>query len=296
MLKKYQSSFTLITLFTILILYLINSNLIIKEFLDYTNIFITKLFPTTFIIYIFSHLFIEYGITNKLNKVLKKYSSSFYIIIMSMLSGFPSGPKYIKDLLSKNYITEDLANYLIYFTHFPNPLFFLGTISKIINNNKLTIIIFISLILSNFITALIIKKPKYNYIIHNYQNIKDFSSIISKAIIEALKISILIYGTSIFFYLISVILNNYLQLSLTNYILLNSLFDLTKGITLSSMITNKTIKSIFIIILISIGSININIQIKSILTDTNIKYKNFIKGRIISTFFALIIFLLLKSL
>ena len=295
MLKKYQNSATLILLFTILILYLLNSNLIIKEFLDYTNIFITKLFPTTFIIYIFSYLFIEYGIINKLNKVLKKYSSSFYIILMSILSGFPSGPKYIKDLLNKNYITEDTANYLIHFTHFPNPLFILGTVSKIINY-KLTIIIYISLLLSNFITALIIKKPKHNYIIHNYQVKKDFSSIISKAIIESLKISILIYGTSIFFYLISVIINNYLQLSLENYIILNSFFDLTKGITLSSLIVNKTIKSIFIIILISIGSLNINIQIKSILADTNIKYKNFIKGRILSTIFALIIFLLLRSL
>ena len=80
----------------------------------------------------------------------------------------------------------------------------------------------------------------------------------------------------------------YLNLSLTNYIVLNSLFDLTKGITLASLITNETIKIIFIILLISIGSLNINIQIKSILSDTDIKYSNFLKGRLISTFFSIL--------
>ena len=133
MLKKYQSSLTLTFLFTILLLYLTKSNLIIKEFLNYTNLFITKLFPTTFIIYIFSNIFIEYGIINKLSKIFKNKASTIYIIVMSIISGFPSGPKHIKDLLTRNYITLDQANYLIYFTHFPNPLFILGTVSMIIS-------------------------------------------------------------------------------------------------------------------------------------------------------------------
>ena len=296
MLKKYQSSLTLTFLFTILILYLTKSNLIIKEFLNYTNLFITKLFPTTFIIYIFSNIFIEYGIINKLSKIFKNKSSSIFIITMSIISGFPSGPKHIKDLLNKNYISIEQANYLIYFTHFPNPLFILGTVSMIISSIEHTIKLFISLLLSNFLTALLIKKPKHlSKEIPNYKQ-KDFSTILSESIISSLKISLLIYGTSVFFYLMATIINNYLNLSLTNYIVLNSLFDLTKGITLASLITNETIKIIFIILLISIGSLNINIQIKSILSDTDIKYSNFLKGRLISTFFSILIYLIIKNL
>lgn len=296
MLKKHQSSLTLTLLFTILILYLLNSNLIIKEFLDYTNLFITKLFPTTFIIYIFSNIFVEYKIIDKLSLIFKDKASQLYIIIMSILSGFPSGPKYIKDLLNKNYITIKTANYLIYFTHFPNPLFILGTVSMITNNYKNTLIILISLISSNLLLALLLPKPKSNIKITTSSTNKDFSEIIAESITSSLKISLLIYGTSIFFYLISVIINNYFNLSLTSYILINSIFDLTKGITLTSLITNKTLQGMFIIILISLGSLSINIQIKSILSDTSIKYSNFIKGRIISTIFALIIFLILRSL
>lgn len=296
MLKKHQSSLTLTFLFTILILYLLNSNLIIEEFLDYTNLFITKLFPTTFIIYIFSNIFIEYKIIDKLSLIFKAKASQLYIIIMSILSGFPSGPKYIKDLLNKNYITIKTANYLIYFTHFPNPLFILGTVSMIINDYKTTIIILISLISSNLLLASLLPKPKSNIKITTTSINKDFSEIIAESIISSLKISLLIYGTSIFFYLISVIINNYFNLSLTSYILINSIFDLTKGITLTSLITNKTLQATFIIILISLGSLSINIQIKSILSDTNIKYSNFLKGRIIATILALIIFLILRNL
>ena len=60
-----------------------------------------------------------------------------------MLTGFPSGPKYVKDLLDKKLISKDYANYLIMFTHFPNPLFILGSVSTIkgINTLKLLIII-----------------------------------------------------------------------------------------------------------------------------------------------------------
>ena len=101
MLKKYQSSLTLTVFFTLLILYIINSNTIINEFLNYTNIFITKLLPTTFIIFIFSNIFIEYKIIEKLNKIFKDKTPIIYIIIMSMISGFPSGAKYIKELLNK---------------------------------------------------------------------------------------------------------------------------------------------------------------------------------------------------
>lgn len=296
MLKKYQSSLTLTFLFTILLLYLTKSNLIIKEFLNYTNLFITKLFPTTFIIYIFSNIFIEYGIINKLSKIFKNKASTIYIIVMSIISGFPSGPKHIKDLLTRNYITLDQANYLIYFTHFPNPLFILGTVSMIISSKIQTLKLFISLLLSNFVTALLISKPKYQSLeIPKYKE-KDFSSVLSDSIISSLKISLLIYGTSIFFYLIATLINNYLNLSLTSYIILNAFFDLTKGITLTSLITNETFKSIFIILLISIGSLNINIQIKSILADTSIKYSNFLKGRLISTIFAIIIYLIIKNL
>ena len=289
MTKNIKRLLVLTLLFTLLILYIKESNLIIKEFLSYTNLFITKLLPSVFIIYILSDLLINYGII-KLLKKITKYPTTIYILLISLISGFPSGPKTIKDLKNKEFISEEESNKLIKFTHFPNPIFLFSTISLITKNIS---IIYISIIISNLI-ILIINKPKSNNKLPNIKE-QDFTTTLSNSIIKTLKIIILIYGTSIFFYLISVIILKYLNTQ-DLYILINILFDLTKGITTTSLINNQTLKDLVIILLLTISPLNINIQIKSILSDTNIKYINFIKGRIISSILTIIFYFLIRSL
>jgi len=289
MIKNIKRHLTLTLIFTLLILYIKDSNLIINEFLSYTNIFITKLFPSVFIIYILSDLLINYGII-KLLKKITKYPTTIYILLISLISGFPSGPKTIKDLNNKEFISEEESNKLIKFTHFPNPIFLFSTISLITKNIS---IIYISIIISNLI-ILIINKPKSNNKLPNIKE-QDFTTTLSNSIIKTLKIIILIYGTSIFFYLISVIILKYLN-NQDLYILINILFDLTKGITTTSLINNQILKDLVIILLLTISPLNINIQIESILSDTNIKYINFIKGRIISSILTIIFYFLIRSL
>ena len=289
MIKNIKRHLTLTLIFTLLILYIKDSNLIINEFLSYTNIFITKLFPSVFIIYILSDLLINYGII-KLLKKITKYPTTIYILLISLISGFPSGPKTIKDLNNKEFISEEESNKLIKFTHFPNPIFLFSTISLITKNIS---IIYISIIISNLI-ILIINKPKSNNKLPNIKE-QDFTTTLSNSIIKTLKIIILIYGTSIFFYLISVIILKYIN-NKDLYILINILFDLTKGITTTSLINNQTLKDLVIILLLTISPLNINIQIKSILSDTNIQYINFIKGRIISFILTIIFYFLIRSL
>lgn len=289
MTKNIKRLVVLTLLFTLLILYIKESNLIIKEFLSYTNLFITKLLPSVFIIYILSDLLINYGIINLLKKITK-YPTTIYILLISLISGFPSGPKTIKNLKEKNYITEKESNKLIQCTHFPNPIFVFSTISLITKNIG---IIYISIIISNLI-ILLKTKPTSNNKLPSIKE-KDFTTTLSNSIIQTLKIIILIYGTSIFFYLISIIILNYFNTK-DLYIIINTIFDLTKGIQTTSLITNQTLKDLVIILLLTISPLNINIQIKSILSDTNIKYINFIKGRLISSILTIIFYFLIRSL
>lgn len=289
MTKNIKRLVVLTLLFTLLILYIKESNLIIKEFLSYTNLFITKLFPSVFIIYILSDLLINYGII-KLLKKITKYPTTIYILLISLISGFPSGPKTIKDLKNKEFISEEESNKLIKFTHFPNPIFLFSTISLITKNIG---IIYISIIISNLI-ILLKTKPTSNNKLPSIKE-KDFTTTLSNSIIQTLKIIILIYGTSIFFYLISIIILNYFNTK-ELYIIINTIFDLTKGIQTTSLITNQTLKDLVIILLLTISPLNINIQIKSILSDTNIKYIKFIKGRLISSFLTIIFYFLIRSL
>lgn len=289
--KTYQRIIIITFLLTLLILYTINSTIVIKSILDYTNLFITKLFPTNFVFFMLSTILIDQGLIELINNKLKLNGSIFYVTIMSILSGIPSGSKYTKDLLEKDLISTKTANYLLAFTHFPNPMFVLNTVT-ILLNKTLALKILICLILSNLIIALIFKPPKKEVIIINDSPSKDFSESLSKAIIDSLKVILIIYGTSVFFYLITVIINKYLTLNVLSHVLLNGIFDLTKGLFSISLLSNKLLKSLLIIIFFSFGSLSIHIQIKSIITNTSLKYKYFILGRLLQILFATILFLL----
>ena len=288
--KSYQTKLILLFLLTILTLYLLNSNIVISSILEYTELFIKKLFPTSFIIYIVSSLLINYQIIEFISK-LSKNPGILYVTLMSIICGFPSGAKNIKELSEKNYISKDTCNYLLKFTHFPNPLFILGSISQLLNIN-ITLKIYLSLLLSNFIIALVAyKKTTSNSIPHPTQ--LNFSSALSNAITSSFKLQLLIYGTNLFFHLIAVIINNYIKTEPLIFVIINGIFDLIKGIYSVSLISSEIIKCVLIITFISFGSISIHIQIKSIITDANLNYKVFLQGRLFATTIAIISFLII---
>ena len=286
--KKNKLIFTLVSLIILLILYLINSEYIIKCFLDYSKLFYTKIFPTSFIFFTLSSLLIEYKILD----IIPININNIYIFILSLISGFPSGSKYTKELLDNNYISIEEAKNLLLFSHFPNPLFILGPVSLILNKS-ICLKLLISIILSNFIILLFTKKYSKKHNTITYPN--NFSKVLKSSIYKSIKTIILIYGTSIFFYLISTIITKYISFNPYFYILVSGIFDLTKGIFSTTIINNIFIRSLLILIFISFGSISIHIQIKSILEDT-LLYKSFLRGRIISTILSLIIYLLICPL
>ena len=293
--KSFKRIIIILCLITLLILYLLNSSLIIKSILNYTKLFIEKLFPVQFLFFTLSTLLIDYGLIELISNFFNLNTSSFYIFFMSLISGFPSGSKYTKELLEKNLLTEESANKIIMSTHFPNPLFMLGTVYLILNDKVLSLKIYLSLFLSNLLLFLFTKKEKKK-VIFSYQNKKDFSTLLENALNKSLKTIILIYGNSLFFYLISLIISRYLVLNTNSYILLNGLFDLMKGISSLALVRSNLKKALFTILFISFGGISIHMQVKSIITDTPIKYKNFLLGRIISTILAFIIFFLINTL
>ena len=289
--KISKTNLILIFLIVILTLYLLNSKLVVSNILEYTKLYLTKLFPTSFITLTITSLLINYQITNKLTKITKE-PICLYIIIISILCGFPSGPKYIKDLYNKKYITEKASNYLLKIAHFPNPLFILNTVSIILNSTILSIKILVILLLSNLIPALFLYKKessKNNITIPQ----KDFSSALNEAVNSSLKLQILIYGTNLFFYLISAMITFYIKLPLIPHIIITNSFDLLKGTTLISLITSKKIKCLLIIIFMSFGNLSIHIQIKSILEDAKLNYISFLKGRILSTIIAIVLFFII---
>lgn len=292
--KTYKSILILVTLITLLILYLINSNIIVNAIIDYSILFLTNLFPVSLLFFIFSTLLIDYGLIELIQYYLKINTSSLYVLLISAISGFPSGAKYTKELLEKNLIDENTANKIIMFSHFPNPLFILGSVYLVLKDKEICLKLLLAIIISNIIIYIFSKdkKPTKN----NIKKLKvpsNFSNVLSKAVTNAFNTLLLIYGTSLFFYLVATIITKYITLNTNSFIILNGFFDLTKGVFSTTLLNNLTLRAIYILIFISFGGLSIHMQVKSIITDTSIKYKYFFIGRIIGTILALIIFILI---
>ena len=158
--KTFKRILILSILSVLLILYLLNASLIIKSILEYTKLFFTKLFPANFIFFTLSSLLIDYGLIETISTYTNLNTSNFYIFLMSLISGFPSGSKYTKELLEKKLITTKEANTIIMSTHFPNPLFLLGTVAMILENKAIALKIYLSLILSNLLIFLLTNKKQ----------------------------------------------------------------------------------------------------------------------------------------
>ena len=244
--------------------------------------------------FIFSTLLIDYGLIELIQYYLKINTSSLYVLLISAISGFPSGAKYTKELLEKNLIDENTANKIIMFSHFPNPLFILGSVYLVLKDKEICLKLLLAIIISNIIIYIFSKDKKSTK--NNIKKLKvpsNFSNVLSKAVTNAFNTLLLIYGTSLFFYLVATIITKYITLNTNSFIILNGFFDLTKGVFSTTLLNNLTLRAIYILIFISFGGLSIHMQVKSIITDTSIKYKYFFIGRIIGTILALIIFILI---
>ena len=301
--RKYQE---LLAVLIILFLYLgifINPSLIIESGISSINIFKTKLFPSIFPFFVLASLLLELGLATKisikLNPLIRKIfhveGNSSFIILVSLISGFPSGSKYIKESLKAKSISKDTANYLLTFTHFANPLFVLGTCGLILNSLSLAYKILIIQILSNLILGIILRPKEIisSKITNNHQN-KSFLEALPKAINDAIKVLLFMLGSITFFMFFSKLLTTTLSLNPFFNTILTGLLDMTSGISLVNTInTTNYIKGLLVLTFITFGSFSVHLQVlNNIKEEEDIEYKYFFIGRIIETSIALVLYIL----
>lgn len=277
--KNIKNVLIVVILFLFLYLLILNKETSILEFKNNTELFFDKLFPSAFLFLVISQLLLDY-----LPLLLKNNSIYFYIFILSLVSGYPSGSIMINNLLEKNEINENIAKKMILYSHFPNPLFVLYNLTIILDSNT-SIKCFISIILSNLLIYLFIKKEKI--IKKEIINQNSFTISLKKAIQKTFESLFIIYGTTILFEQVSFFLCRNIN-SINIYVLINGLFDLTKGVAMSSLISNIYLRSYYLIFFISFTSLSIHFQTNSILGKKYYKY--YLKGRIISALLSFLIF------
>lgn len=300
--KKYQE---LLAVLIILFIYLgifVNPNLIIESGIKSITIFKEKLFPSIFPFFVLASLLLELGIANKLsiklNPIFKRIfhveGNSSFIILVSIISGFPSGSKYITNSYKENTINKETANYLLTFTHFANPLFVLGTCGIILNSLSLAYKILIIGIISNIILGIILRPKELiisKKITSKHNN--SFLEALPKAINEAIKLLLFMLGSITFFMFFSKLITSFLALNPFLETIITGILDMTSGISLVREInTTLYIKGMLVLTFITFGSFSVHLQVINNIKEEDLDYKYFFIGRIIETAIALVLYII----
>ncbi len=283
--KKYFYSIIVI-IFTIILF--IKHSIVSNNIIIACNLFLYKIFPSLFPIFIISSLLINLNFINIINilfskvncKLFKISNNLSYILFMSMISGFPSSAKIAHDMYKNNYITKDEVQKIILYTHFANPLFIINMIP-----NDYKIILF-SHYISNFIIAIIVRnkysKNTFNKKINSNKNLVD---VLTESIQSSINTLLFIFSTIVLFYIISTILNN----DITNIFL-----ELSQGINfLNTYDISYKYKLMLLGALLSFGGVCIHFQVYGILSDIKIKYTPYLLSRLFQSLLTVIIIYLL---
>lgn len=288
--KTSKSILILVILLLFLFCFLLNSEIMIQSFLDYSFLFLTKVFPTSFIFFLFSSLLIQYGVIEFFCSIFPIKSGSFYVLLLSLISGFPSGAKYTKELLEKGVVQREEANQILLFSHFPNPLFVIGSLTSLLEKEIAWKLLF-SIILSNFFLFVFSKKELSTSV--SFHSKESFAKVLKESIYKTIDMIILIYGTSCFFCVFLFLLTKYLSFSPCLYVFVCGIFDLTKGIFSTGILSSMFLRASFILLFLSFGSFSIHFQVQSILLDSSLSYRFFLLGRILGTILSFILFFIL---
>lgn len=302
--KEKKNILTLIILLLFVILIFLHNQEVKEHIIFGTELWLNKVFPSLFPMFIISELLIAYQFPDFLAKIFsipfqKIFHATPYgafAFFMSLISGTPSSAYIIKKLMIENKITEKDANHLLSFTFFSNPLFLITMLSLLFPNHPKYIIGIICIhYLTNLIIGIVLRPkeiPNQKTTFTKNKNIQ-LGTLLSNAIKNAMNTLLLILGTICFYLMISCFIkpqNETLQL------FIKGILELTQGLNALSLFSSSLlIKACLAISFISFGGLSIHTQIQSIIADTNISYQMFLKGRILHVMFSILFLLIATS-
>lgn len=289
---------------------LLHSKDVLSSVLFSIDIWKNNLFPSLFPMFVLADILINYGFVELVGELFKPIMNHLFkakgvcafIFIMSIISGFPSSAKYIKELYENGLIDKRDASKVLTFCHFSNPLFIIGTVSLLMGSSKLGFLILICHYLGNIIIGIIFRNyhptnEKYSAMsvkkailnMHNKRinNNKNFIQIITNSLIKSIDTLLLILGVVTTFAILSTILgmNNYYS----------GFFEITQGLKyLSISDLSIELKCILATLIISFGGLSIHMQIISILSEIKVKYFPFLCARILHALISSILVLIVN--
>lgn len=319
--KIFLSIFILIILVFFAFEILTESKSIMETVTFSFSIWTNNIFPSLFPFFVLSELLINFGFIEFVGelfkpimyKLFKTKGEAAFVFIMSMISGFPSNAKYVRELHLKGLINETEASKILMFTHFSNPLFIMGTIALMfLGNKEAGILVLICHYLGNLIVGLLFRnygktniKPEKASItkailnMHNKRinNNLKLGTIITNSLLNTINTLLLILGVVTLFLCLTTIIDNNLNFNSYNQSILNGIVEMTQGLKYVGLLNIPLkLKTIISTLIISFGGFSVHMQIISILSDTKIKYLPFLTARVLHALISSILTYLLFDL
>ena len=301
--KEKIGNFTFCLFCFVSIIFIFTNNKDVAEvIINATNLFLRKVFVSLFPMFIINDILINlnipyyfYLVFNKLFlKVFKTSGLGAYVFIMSLISGTPSNAYILKELVEERSLSYEEASHFLMFTYFSNPLFLTIMLGSIFDS-KTTLKIILIHYISNILIG-ILKRGKAPKITHqNFQlETRKRNGILIKSINKSISTLLMILGTVTFYMLLTYIITYSFQNNILLKTCFSGLLEITNGLNnLVNVNIYSKIKEIIAIAIISFGGLSIHTQIKAILEDTQIKYKYFLKGRLLHTMISILLIIII---
>ncbi len=301
--NNLKKIFSIFFLFIFLFLLFKYNYILAKTTSEAVYLWLEKVFPNLFIMFILNDIiiktnlfsFLNNRVNSLFNKIFKTSGTSLEAFLLAIFSGTPSSAFILKEMLENKKITLNDANKLIAYTYFPNPLFLYTILT--LSFRKVIVIRIISIIyLTNIIIGLFFRGKNNNDIIYiNEKKAKEnIFQILPEAITKSINTLLMILGSIVFYMLLASLILKIPVLSKIPLII-KGLLEITQALNslpLFPILSFK--KEIIAIIIISFGGLSIHTQIKQILEGTQIKYQNFLKGRLLHILISTSSYILIK--
>ena len=300
--NKYKNLIIITLLLFIFLEILFNKLIIINTVMESLNIWVRAIIPSLFPFFVISDLLITYNFINYIPSKIKKYigklfnisDSALSILILSMLSGFPSNGRNTHNLYNKGKISKDEASYILMYTHFSSPVFILTTCSLIyLRNEKLGIILLLSHYLSNIIIGILFRNintpSSVNSTTEEHKSQKFTISLI-KSIKSSIDSLLLILGILTVFLIVSSLIINILNTNLYTSAIIRSILEMTLGLKyIASLNISMIHKVILFSAILSFGGLSVHIQVMAQIIEDKISCKYYLIGRIFQVLFSIIL-------
>lgn len=280
---------------TVLLLFLVKSNLIVSSVNDSLDLFFSSVFPSLMPFFILIDVLNYFNYFASLSKILKFKFSDF--ILVSMVSGLPSNAKYLSTYIEKGLISKKDASILLGLSFFPNPMYVISVIGVMFFGNVYFGIKFlISLYLSSLIVfTLNYKRFKYVKVKKSRDN-KEFVSMLSESIIKNCKNLVIIFGNILIFNIIVSLLNYVLPFDNSTISVINLIFEMSSGIKKASLLTIPINTKLIIASLgLSASGLSVISQALSILPEGSIDLKVLFKSKLLCLVFNFLIIYILVN-